>query len=155
MGEPVRTSSKGWFWVAGFFGPGVIIGLCAALAAIDKGAPLAVAVFYGAYAGTFGAWAVFFFGIHFWRWIKRAQVPQFSLKRMLASATLIAIGCGISGSAYHLLGGRPTRMVDAVGFSLLFLGCILIGAGAFCPFHRTARGALTGFIISFLCFLPW
>jgi hypothetical protein len=83
------------------------------------------------------------------------RILRFSFKRMLASLTLLAVGFGTTAIAYHQLVERSTRMGDAIGFSLLLLGGTLVGAGAFCPFSRTARGALTGFVLCLILGIPW
>jgi hypothetical protein len=72
--------------------------------------------------------------------------PRVSLKRLLASVTLIAIGIGLAASAYHHLGDLSSPF-DPFELACIWLGGgAIAGAGALCPFQRVGAGALLGFM---------
>ena len=69
-------------------------------------------------------------------------MPRFSIKDLLLSTTLLAVGF----TALTLLPGLVSR--NAVGVILPFVfwigGCVLIGTGLFAPFHKKRLGAAIG-----------
>jgi hypothetical protein len=77
---------------------------------------------------------------------------QFSIKRLLASVTLIAVGVATCQLVMRL---DNSRLVLA---KVALCGFPLIGAGIFCPAKRTMEGALIGLLLasSVLCahFIP-
>lgn len=73
----------------------------------------------------------------------RHALPRFSLKRMLLSTTLIAVGL----VAICLLFRAPQRFNEATEVLLWFLGGALVGAGIFAPFDKARNGALVGLAV--------
>jgi hypothetical protein len=73
-------------------------------------------------------------------------MPQFSLKRLLASMTAIAIGIS---SIVYLVRGNVADSADnlVLAFALWFGGGMLIGGGLFAPFKRAVVGAILGLAV--------
>ena len=73
-------------------------------------------------------------------------MPRFSLKNLLVSFTLIAIG------VFTIMWGATTPKGDfstALLLSVVALGGVLIGVGASMPFNRPVLGAVLGPVIVF------
>jgi hypothetical protein len=64
--------------------------------------------------------------------------PRFSLQRLLASMTLLAVGAGIET---WLFGGPHTAFRHQMFHYAATLGLAAIGAGLFMPFKREGLGA--------------
>jgi hypothetical protein len=64
---------------------------------------------------------------------------QFSLRRLLASVTLIAIGMGALSFVFNYESER--RIIDLAGIAAWFAGPASIGAGILHPFRMTRLGA--------------
>jgi hypothetical protein len=73
-------------------------------------------------------------------------MPRFSLKRLLAGITLVAVGLGVASLAPWIETGYPVHSENAA-IGAWLVGGAVAGAGAFYPFKRLWLGALTGFII--------
>jgi hypothetical protein len=74
-------------------------------------------------------------------------MPQFTLKRLLASTAMIAIGCGVLGM---FQGTRPEPIREnSLAFFCLLAGPSLIGAGIGNIFHRAAYGVLLIWLLIF------
>ena len=66
------------------------------------------------------------------------KAPRFSLQRLLASMTLVAVGVGIET---WLFGGPRTAFRHQIFHCAATLGLAAIGAGLFTPFKREGLGA--------------
>ena len=76
--------------------------------------------------------------------------PQFSLKRLFATVTLLAAGLAVLSQIF-----RTDMIDDKSGKVLLFWvgGGMLMGAGILTPFRKTLLGAVLGLIIQVLLLL--
>jgi hypothetical protein len=74
-------------------------------------------------------------------------MPRFSLRRLLVSITLIAVGI-VAASMFF---GLPTRRLDeSTRHVLWYLGGALIGAGVFAPFRKVWLGIVLGLVTQLL-----
>jgi len=77
-------------------------------------------------------------------------MEPFSLRRLFAALTLIAIGCGALVYLFRTEDQTPAAGLWKV--LAAFWGGPLVGAGLFTPIRRPALGAILGFL-AFLGFL--
>lgn len=81
----------------------------------------------------------------------RSSLPQFSLKRLFATSTLMAVGISCYAIAFRglhfgsFIGNADRVVVGAIGG-------ILVGAAALCPFRMTTHGAILGVVLMWLRF---
>jgi hypothetical protein len=77
-------------------------------------------------------------------------MPRISLKRLLASIVLLAIGCGFLafGTAYD--SAKMIYLPDGVLLTIWLTAGGLIGSGFFCPFRLTLFGFAVGIICQIL-----
>ncbi len=76
-------------------------------------------------------------------------MPQFSLKRLFVSVTLIAVGCGTFGWADTISRPHPERTVNiSLVHFLLVSSLVLCCAGVANLFNRPKYGIVTGLAIS-------
>jgi hypothetical protein len=73
-------------------------------------------------------------------------MPRFSLKRLLASVTIISIGFMLLAAIRYSDNGYGAADIRTAG-PLWFAGGAAIGAGVMTPFKRTAWGAKLGMIV--------
>jgi hypothetical protein len=73
------------------------------------------------------------------------RMPNFSLKRLLATVTLIAIGCG--EIAYLRSPSRPPGPMNALDMLSLFSCVSILSAGILTPFKQTLLGAWIGILL--------
>ena len=74
---------------------------------------------------------------------------QFSLSRLFASVSLIAIGLVLFVPAYRLVYSRPMLVSYWVAVPLWLLGGAIIGAGVLTPFKKPWLGAAIGLVVAF------
>jgi hypothetical protein len=75
-------------------------------------------------------------------------VPRYSLKRLFASTTLIAVGLACVIVAYRSL--IEEKQIDRLSIVLWIGGGVMIGAGALIPFRMTLFGVAIGFVVQLL-----
>lgn len=75
-------------------------------------------------------------------------MPQFSLKQLLITTALIAVG--VAWIAYAVqLGDRPSPLGTALTIAMWFASCVCIGVGIFSLLKKPRVGALVG-VLAFL-----
>jgi hypothetical protein len=74
-------------------------------------------------------------------------MPCFSLRRLLISITIVAVGLM---AVSMMFSKPPQRLEESTRFILWYLGGALIGAGVFAPFKKVWIGLLVGLIAQFL-----
>ena len=75
------------------------------------------------------------------------KAPQFSLKRLFTTVTLLAAGLAVLSQIFR------TDMIDDKSARVLYFwvgGGMLMGAGFLTPFRKTLLGAVLGLIIQVL-----
>jgi hypothetical protein len=77
---------------------------------------------------------------------------QFSLKRLMASTAIIAVGCAMIGEALRQSTMEMPRHFLPL-FFLWFMGGVFVGAGMLYPFRRSKLGGVLGFFIQVPTFL--
>jgi hypothetical protein len=82
-------------------------------------------------------------------------VPRFSLKRLLVSMTLIAIGIATFTYLFQFRAGKTSQphINMTVFMALWTAGGAFIGAGLLTPLKRTVLGAALGFAIQYVLFV--
>ena len=73
--------------------------------------------------------------------------PRLTRRQAFESGSLLLIGLALVAVAIRLLSSFATD-IDHIAFTFWFVGFMLIGAGALCPFRRGFSGALIGFIMA-------
>jgi hypothetical protein len=79
-------------------------------------------------------------------------MPKFSIKDMLISVALVALGLGCAAFIWRFDDGqRPSEGFVVLIYAIYFVGCMVAGAGCLFPFKRwgvgVAIGAASGFAI--------
>lgn len=67
----MSAAVKAYAWIAAFFAIGAVVGLFPACEALDRGAPLVVAIFVGAWFGALAVTVVPFVGLRLWSWLHK------------------------------------------------------------------------------------
>jgi hypothetical protein len=82
------------------------------------------------------------------------KAPQFSLQRMLAGISLVAVGAGVLAWSFR---SPHTELKHQIGPFLDFICIPMIGGGLFTPFKRPILGALIflGAWLAFLAIMEW
>ena len=72
-------------------------------------------------------------------------MPRFTVKRILASMTVVAVGVSLVGYVYR---SSPLAETE-IGFyvAVASLGFALVGCGALIPFNRPILGVLLGLLV--------
>jgi hypothetical protein len=76
-------------------------------------------------------------------------MPQFSRKRLLASATAIAVGVALLVFAFRVLDEANSESEAANAIRSWLAGGAIIGAGLLTPLRLTILGAVLGLAVQF------